>query len=131
MCVRVQSALSDMERKKEKLMIMSMRRKQQQEETKRIKEEEADQKREKEKEDEERKHRKKEEEKQRREMILERHKIKKAIEEAEKEVRNFSMNIFKFITYFVYLFLCILYIVIFRCGIICINDNFGTFDISF
>ncbi|KAF2367765.1 CKK domain [Trinorchestia longiramus] len=80
-----ESAFSDMERKKQRLMILSMKRKQQQEEMKRAKELEAEQRREREKDVEERKLRKKEEEKQRREMILERHRIKKAIEEAEKE----------------------------------------------
>ncbi|KAB7507571.1 Patronin [Armadillidium nasatum] len=88
--VNQDSSLNEMEKKKEKLMMMSMRRKQQQEEMKRKKEMEGELKREEEKLKEDMKQRKKEEERARRELILERHKIKKAIEEAEKEGRHYT-----------------------------------------
>ena len=52
-----------------------------------IKEIAGEEKKESEKMEEERRAKKKEEDRCRREMILEKHKIKKAIEEAEKEVR--------------------------------------------
>lgn len=67
-------------------MMLSVKRKQEQEEARLRKEMEAQEKREAEKLKEEEKQRKKEEEKARRQMILERYKIKKAMEEAEKEV---------------------------------------------
>lgn len=67
-------------------MMLSVKRKQEQEEARLRKEMEAQEKREAEKMKEEEKQRKKEEEKARRQMILERYKIKKAMEEAEKEV---------------------------------------------
>lgn len=69
-------------------MMLSMKRKQEQEEARRRKEMEAQERKEAEKLKEEEKHRKKEEEKARREVILERYKIKKAMEEAEKEVQK-------------------------------------------
>ncbi|KAK8401554.1 hypothetical protein O3P69_001012 [Scylla paramamosain] len=84
------SSASEMERKKERLMMLSMKRKQEQEEARLRKEMEAQEKREAEKLKEEEKLRKKEEEKARRQMILERYKIKKAMEEAEKEGRYYE-----------------------------------------
>ncbi|XP_053651388.1 uncharacterized protein Patronin isoform X6 [Cherax quadricarinatus] len=84
------SSASEMEKKKEKLMMMSMKRKQEQEEARLRKEMEAQAKREAEKLKEEEKLQKKEEEKARRQMILERYKIKKAMEEAEKEGRYYE-----------------------------------------
>ncbi|KAK8726894.1 hypothetical protein OTU49_010116 [Cherax quadricarinatus] len=86
----VPSSASEMEKKKEKLMMMSMKRKQEQEEARLRKEMEAQAKREAEKLKEEEKLQKKEEEKARRQMILERYKIKKAMEEAEKEGRYYE-----------------------------------------
>ncbi|XP_069979774.1 patronin isoform X2 [Penaeus vannamei] len=79
-----------MEKKKERLMMLSMKRKQEQEEARRKKEMEAQERKEAEKLKEEEKQRKKEEEKARREVILERYKIKKAMEEAEKEGRYYE-----------------------------------------
>ncbi|XP_069186002.1 uncharacterized protein Patronin [Procambarus clarkii] len=84
------SSASEMEKKKEKLMMMSMKRKQEQEEARLRKEMEAQAKREAEKLKEEEKLRKKEEEKARRQIILDRYKIKKAMEEAEKEGRYYE-----------------------------------------
>ncbi len=78
-----------MERKKEKILLQSMRRKQQQEEIRQRKELEAQQRKEEERFKEEEKQRKKEEEKARRAIIFEQYKIKKAMEEAEKEVYKF------------------------------------------
>lgn len=75
-----------MERKKEKIMLLSLQRRQQAEEAKARKEIEAMQRREKEREKEEERARKKEEQFARRQAILEAHKLKKAIEEAEREV---------------------------------------------
>ncbi|XP_071548392.1 LOW QUALITY PROTEIN: uncharacterized protein Patronin [Panulirus ornatus] len=84
------STASEMEKKKERLMMLSMKRKQEQEEARLKKEMEAQEKREAEKLKEEEKQRKKEEEKARRQIILERYKIKKAMEEAEKEGRYYE-----------------------------------------
>ncbi|XP_063596401.1 patronin-like isoform X8 [Penaeus indicus] len=84
------SSVSEMEKKKERLMMLSMKRKQEQEEARRRKEMEAQERKEAEKMKEEEKQRKKEEEKARREVILERYKIKKAMEEAEKEGRYYE-----------------------------------------
>lgn len=67
-------------------MLLSLQRRQQAEEAKARKEIEAMQRREKEREKEEERARKKEEQFARRQAILEAHKIKKAIEEAEREV---------------------------------------------
>lgn len=75
-----------MERKKEKILLLSLQRRQLQEEIKNQKELEAQIRKEKAKEKEEIKLRKKEQEKQRRAEILEQYRIKKAIEEAEREV---------------------------------------------
>ena len=74
------------EGKKEKILMLSLQRRQQQEEMKARKEMEAARRREIEKMKEEDKARKKEEEKARRAAILEQYKLKKAIEEAEREV---------------------------------------------
>lgn len=76
-----------MERKKEKIMLLSLQRRQQQEEAKARKEIEAMTRREREREKEDERARKKEEQVARRAAILEQHKLKKAIEEAEREVR--------------------------------------------
>lgn len=84
------SSASEMEKKKERLMMMSMKRKEEQEAARRKKEMEALAKREAEKEREDEKLRKKEEERARRELILERYKVKKAMEEAEKEGRVYE-----------------------------------------
>lgn len=69
-------------------MLLSLQRRQQQEEAKQRKEQEAQAWREKEKAKEEEKVRKKEEQFQRRAAILEQYKLKKAMEEAEREVEN-------------------------------------------
>lgn len=71
-------------------MLLSLQRRQQQEEMKERKEVEAQARREQEKLKAEERARKKEEERQRRAAILEQHKVKKAIEEAEREVNAFS-----------------------------------------
>ncbi|XP_057664944.1 patronin isoform X8 [Diorhabda carinulata] len=76
------------ERKKEKIMLLSLQRRQQQEEAKARKEAEAQAKKEMEKLKEEEKARKKEEQAARRQAILEQYKLKKALEEAEREVRR-------------------------------------------
>ncbi|KAH8418644.1 hypothetical protein KR222_008335 [Zaprionus bogoriensis] len=80
-----QESVDEMERRKEKIMLLSLQRRQQQEEAKARKEIEASQKREKEREKEEERARKKEEQAARRTAILEQHRLKKAIEEAERE----------------------------------------------
>lgn len=67
-------------------MLLSLQRRQQQEEMKERKEAEAQARREQEKLKAEERARKKEEERQRRANILEQYKVKKAIEEAEREV---------------------------------------------
>nr|XP_017019853.1 patronin isoform X31 [Drosophila kikkawai] len=78
-------SVDEMERRKEKIMLLSLQRRQQQEEAKARKEIESSQKREKEREKEEERARKKEEQMARRAAILEQHRLKKAIEEAERE----------------------------------------------
>ncbi|XP_017078341.1 patronin isoform X26 [Drosophila eugracilis] len=78
-------SVDEMERRKEKIMLLSLQRRQQQEEAKARKEIESSQKREKEREKEEERSRKKEEQMARRAAILEQHRLKKAIEEAERE----------------------------------------------
>ncbi|KAL5289435.1 hypothetical protein ACFFRR_009524 [Megaselia abdita] len=75
----------EMEKKKEKIMLMSLQRRQRQEEDKARKELEVMQRREREREKEEEKTRKKEEQVAKRAAILEQHRLKKAIEEAERE----------------------------------------------
>ncbi|XP_031344044.1 patronin isoform X4 [Photinus pyralis] len=77
--------VDEREKRKEKIMLMSLQRRQQQEEAKAKKEHEAQMRREREKMKEEDKVRKKEEQLQRRAAILEQYKLKKAIEEAERE----------------------------------------------
>ncbi|CAL7945720.1 unnamed protein product [Xylocopa violacea] len=79
------NSLDEMERKKERIMLLSLQRRQRQEEMKERKEAEAQARREQEKLKAEERARKKEEERQRRAAILEQHKVKKAIEEAERE----------------------------------------------
>ncbi|KAK9510534.1 hypothetical protein O3M35_005291 [Rhynocoris fuscipes] len=77
--------LDEMEKKKERILMMSLQRRQAAEEARTLKEAEAARRRDQEKAREEEKLRKKEEEKRRRAAILEQYKIKKAIEEAERE----------------------------------------------
>lgn len=89
----LQNALDEMERKKERIMLLSLQRRQQQEELKQHKEQEAQHRRELEKLKQEERERKKEEERVRRAAILEQHKLKKAIEEAEREVGEFILII--------------------------------------
>jgi len=84
----IKVAIDEMEKKKERILLLSLQRRQQQEEIKNKKEIEAQKRKEKEKEKEEMKLRKKEEEKQRRAVILEQYRIKKTIEEAEREVSS-------------------------------------------
>ncbi|XP_049822135.1 patronin isoform X4 [Aethina tumida] len=80
------------ERKKERILMLSMQRKQQQEEQRLRNEQEAQLRREREKEKEEEKARKKEEQAARRAAILEQHKLKKAIEEAEREGKTLDKS---------------------------------------
>ncbi|XP_072763934.1 patronin isoform X3 [Anoplolepis gracilipes] len=79
------NSMDEMEKKKERIMLMSLQRRQRQEEMKERKEIEVQARREQEKLKIEERARKKEEERQRRAAILEHHKVKKAIEEAERE----------------------------------------------
>uniref|UniRef100_A0A1B6FVT7 Patronin n=1 Tax=Cuerna arida TaxID=1464854 RepID=A0A1B6FVT7_9HEMI len=79
------STLDEMEKKKERILMLSLARRQAQEEMKARKENEAARRKEAEKLKEEEKARKKEEEKARRAAILDQYKLKKAIEEAERE----------------------------------------------
>lgn len=81
-----------MERKKEKIMLLSLQRRQQQEEAKARKEIDAMQRREKEREKEDERVRKREEQAARRAAILEQHKLKKAIEEAEQKGITLDRN---------------------------------------
>lgn len=77
-------------------MLLSLQRRQQQEEAKARKEIEAMQRREREREKEEERAKKKEEQAARRQAILEAHKLKKAIEEAEREVSTtINYHLFK------------------------------------
>ncbi|KAG5673265.1 hypothetical protein PVAND_003327 [Polypedilum vanderplanki] len=85
-------SVDEMERKKEKIMLLSLQRRQQQEEAKARKEIEAMQRREREQEKEEEKLRKKEEQMARRAQILEQHRLKKAIEEAEREGKTLDRH---------------------------------------
>ena len=77
----------EMQRKKEKIMMQSLRRKQQGEENRLRKLEEEKRKKEDEARKEEERDFKKQEEKARREAILEQHKLKKAMDKAEEEVK--------------------------------------------
>ncbi|KAJ8916210.1 hypothetical protein NQ315_016349 [Exocentrus adspersus] len=88
----VQDLDYERERKKEKIMMLSLQRRQQQEEAKARKEAEAQARKEMEKEKEEEKARKKEEQAARRQAILERYKLKKAIEEAEREGKTLDRS---------------------------------------
>lgn len=81
-----------MERKKEKIMLLSLQRRQQQEEAKVRKEIEAMQRREKDQVKDDEKARKKEEQMARRAVILEQHRIKKAVEEAEREGKTLDRH---------------------------------------
>ncbi|XP_058464471.1 patronin isoform X5 [Malaya genurostris] len=87
------SSVDEMERRKEKIMLLSLQRRQQAEEAKARKEIEAMQRREKEREKEEERARKKEEQFARRQAILEAHKLKKAIEEAEREGKTIDRDL--------------------------------------
>ncbi|XP_037947366.1 patronin isoform X4 [Teleopsis dalmanni] len=85
-------SVDEMERRKEKIMLLSLQRRQQQEEAKARKEIEAAQKREREREKDEVRARKKEEQVARRAAILEQHRLKKAIEEAEREGKTLDRS---------------------------------------
>ncbi|KAI4466052.1 hypothetical protein MML48_3g00021872 [Holotrichia oblita] len=85
--------LDEKERKKERIMMLSMQRRQQQEEAKQRKEQEAHARREREKAKEEEKVKKKEEQAQRRAAIFEQYKLKKAIEEAEREGKDVDKSL--------------------------------------
>lgn len=85
--------LDEMEKKKERILMMSLQRRQAAEEARNLKEAEAARRRDMEKAKEEEKLRKKEEEKRRRAAILERHKVKKAIEEAEREGKQVDKDL--------------------------------------
>ncbi|XP_054740810.1 patronin isoform X4 [Anastrepha obliqua] len=85
-------SIDEMERRKEKIMLQSLQRRQQQEEAKARKEIESARKRELEREKEEEKARKKEEQMARRAAILEQHRLKKAIEEAEREGKTLDRS---------------------------------------
>ncbi|XP_039278881.1 patronin [Nilaparvata lugens] len=87
------SQLDEMERKKERILLLSLQRRQAQEEAKARKEAEAARRKENEKMKEEERARKKEEEKARRAAILDQYKLKKAIEEAEREGKNVDKDI--------------------------------------
>ncbi|XP_062561632.1 patronin isoform X28 [Armigeres subalbatus] len=87
------NSVDEMERKKEKIMLLSLQRRQQAEEAKARKEIDAMQRREKEREKEEERARKKEEQFARRQAILEAHKLKKAIEEAEREGKTIDREL--------------------------------------
>ncbi|XP_045470912.1 patronin isoform X20 [Harmonia axyridis] len=80
------------EKKKERIMMLSLQRRQQQEEAKAKKEEEARVKKEKEKAKEEEKARRKEEMAARRAAIFEQYKLKKALEEAEREGKSIDKS---------------------------------------
>ncbi|KAK9712450.1 Spectrin-binding region of Ca2+-Calmodulin [Popillia japonica] len=85
--------LDEKERKKERIMMLSMQRRQQQEEAKQRKEQEAHARREREKAKEEEKAKKKEEQAHRRAAIFEQYKLKKAIEEAEREGKDVDKSL--------------------------------------
>lgn len=80
-----QQSVDEMERKKEKIMLLSLQRRQQQEEAKARKEIELMRRREKEREKEDERSRKRDEQAARRAAILEQHRLKKAIEDAEQK----------------------------------------------
>jgi flagellar biosynthesis GTPase FlhF len=87
-----QVSVDEMERKKEKIMLLSLQRRQQQEEAKARKEIDVMQRREKDQMKDEEKARKKEEQMARRAQILEHHRIKKAVEEAEREGKTLDRH---------------------------------------
>ncbi|XP_050439779.1 patronin isoform X2 [Adelges cooleyi] len=86
-------AIDEMEKKKERILLLSLQRRQQQEEIKNKKEIEMQKRKEEEKAKEEMKQRKKDEERQRRATILEQYRIKKAIEEAEREGKTIDKEL--------------------------------------
>lgn len=90
--LKMKESVDEMERKKEKIMLLSLQRRQHQEEAKARKEIEAMQRREREREKEEERIRKREEQVARRAAILEQHKLKKAIEEAEQKGITLDRN---------------------------------------
>lgn len=87
-----QLSVDEMEKRKEKIMLLSLQRRQQQEETKARKEIEAMQRKEQEVCKDEEKARKKEEQMARRQQILEQHRLKKAVEEAEREGKTLDRH---------------------------------------
>lgn len=78
-------SVDEMERRKERIMLLSLQRRQRQEEAKERKEAETQARRERDKAKEEERARRKRDQELRRQHILEQHKLKKAIEEAERE----------------------------------------------
>lgn len=97
MNVNLQDLIDEREKKKERIMLLSLQRRQQQEEAKERKQQEMQAWREKEKEKEEARARKKEEQVARRAAILEQHRMKKALEDAEKEVSIFVKFFFLYL----------------------------------
>ncbi|XP_065163737.1 patronin isoform X3 [Atheta coriaria] len=86
-------SVDELERKKERILMMSLQRRQQQEESRVRKEAEMQARREKEKAKDEEKQRRKEEQAARRQAILEQHKMKKAFEEAEREGKEVDKSL--------------------------------------
>ncbi|GAB0090124.1 Patronin [Sergentomyia squamirostris] len=87
------NVLDEMERKKEKIMLLSLKRREQQEEMKARKELEALRRREREAEKDAEKVRKKEEQASRRAHIFEAYKLKKTLEEAEREGKSLDLSV--------------------------------------
>ncbi|XP_026472214.1 patronin-like isoform X2 [Ctenocephalides felis] len=85
-------SVDEMERKKEKIMLLSLRRRQKQDEDRAKREADLEREKEKERAAEEEKSRRKEEQARRRQEILDRHRLKKAIEEAEREGKVIDKN---------------------------------------
>lgn len=85
-------SVDEMERKKEKIMLLSLQRRQQQEEAKARKEIEVMHRREKDQMKDDERARKKEEQMSRRAQILEQHRLKKAVEEAEREGKTLDRH---------------------------------------
>lgn len=88
----MQFTVDEMEKRKEKIMLLSLQRRQQHEETKARKEFEAMQRKERETLKDEERARKKEEQMARRQVILEQHRLKKAVEEAEREGKTLDRH---------------------------------------
>lgn len=88
----LENTQDEMEKKKEKIMLLSLQRRQQQEETKVRKEIDAMQRREREQMKEEERAKKKDEQMSRRAQILEQHRLKKAVEEAEREGKTLDRH---------------------------------------